>query len=206
MRPIVLVSSSKRRIELLKQLGVEPIVVTPKNIFERKTGVPEEVVIDNARYKIRSVLGDPAIPRDAILIAADTIVVDQSNRIYGKPESLDHAARILRRLRGKWHRVLSGVVVYDLKYRMVDEFVAETMVKMRMFSDEELKLYLASLEGLDKAGAYAIQGLGSLLVEEIRGDPYNVIGLPLSKLHEVLLKHGVNMLGIGVLRRIAGLH
>ncbi len=206
MKKIVLVTNSRRRIELLRNLGIEPIVIAPKNVFERLIGDPEEIVIENARYKIRSVLGERGIPRDSILIAADTVVVDQGNRVYGKPRSVDHAAKILRKLRGKWHRVVTGVVVFDLLDHSIDEFTVVTYVKMRNFSDEELKLYLASLEGLDKAGAYALQGLGSLLIEEIRGDPYNVIGLPLSRLHEVLLKHGVNLLGLGVLNRIVGIH
>ncbi len=204
MKRIVLVTASKRRIDLLKNLGIDPIIIQPKNTFERQIGTPEEIVIENARHKIRSVLGNKYIPRDAILIAADTIIVDSENRIYGKPRSVEHAAKMLKKLRGKWHRVITGVVVLDLMDHSIDEFTVVTHVKMRNFSNEELKLYLASLEGLDKAGAYALQGLGSLLIEEIRGDPYNVIGLPLSRLHEVLLKHGVNLLGIGVLKRIAG--
>jgi len=206
LKRIVLVTSSKRRIDLLRNLGIDPIIVPPKNIFERQIGSPERIVIENARSKIRSVLGNKDIPRDAILIAADTIIVDSGNRIYGKPNSVDHAAKMLKKLRGKWHRVITGVVVFDLMDHSIDEFTVVTHVKMRNFSDEELKLYLASLEGLDKAGAYALQGLGSLLIEEIRGDPYNVIGLPLSRLHEVLLKHDVNLLGLGVLKRIVGVH
>lgn len=206
MKRIVLVTSSKQRIGLFRNLGIDPIIVSPRNIFEYQTGPPERIVLENARSKIRSVLGDRSIPRDAILIAADTVIVDAGNRVYGKPSSVDHAAKMLKKLRGKWHRVITGVVVFDLVDHSIDEFTVVTHVKMRNFSDEELKLYLASLEGLDKAGAYALQGLGSLLIEEIRGDPYNVIGLPLSRIHEVLLKHDVNLLGLGVLNRIVGIH
>lgn len=206
MKRIVLVTSSKQRIGLFRNLGIDPIIVSPRNVFEYQTGPPERIVLENARSKIRSVLGDRSIPRDAILIAADTVIVDAGNRVYGKPSSVDHAAKMLKKLRGKWHRVITGVVVFDLVDHSIDEFTVVTHVKMRNFSDEELKLYLASLEGLDKAGAYALQGLGSLLIEEIRGDPYNVIGLPLSRIHEVLLKHDVNLLGLGVLNRIVGIH
>ncbi len=203
MKKIVLGTRSRRRIELLRRIGVEPIVIPPKTVFEKTMGEPKDIVLYNARAKLASILENPLVPREnAVVVTADTIVVDVDGTVYGKPGSVERNALFLRRLRGRWHCVLTGVVVYDVDTLSSGEFVEETRVKMRMFSDEELELYLASLEGVDKAGGYAIQGLGGLLIEMIVGDPYNVIGLPLPRLHKVLLKFGVNLLKYGLVRRV----
>ncbi len=202
MKILVLASSSPRRINLLKKLGIDFLVIPPKNAKEVFDGRPSDIVLQNSRNKVLSVISS-TLPKNSIIVGADTLVVDEYGRVYGKPLSIKKELAMLKMLRGKWHNVVTGVTVFDRESSSIESFVVCTRVKMRMFSDEELRLYVASLEGLDKAGGYAIQGLGSLLIEEIEGDPFNVIGLPLSKLHEVLLKYGLNILEIGVKNRIA---
>ena len=202
MKILVLASSSPRRINLLKKLGIDFLVVSPRYVEEIFEGSPSDIVIRNSRNKVLSVVSSD-LPEKSIVVGADTLIVDEYGRIYGKPLSVKRAFDILRMLRGKWHSVITGVTVFDMESNSIESFVVSTRVKMRMFSDEELRLYIASLEGIDKAGGYAIQGLGSLLIEEIRGDPFNVIGLPLSRLHEVLLKYGLNLLEMGVKNKIA---
>ncbi len=202
MKILVLASSSPRRINLLKKLGIDFLVVRPRYVEEIFEGDPSDIVIQNSRNKVLSVISSD-LPEESIVVGADTLIVDEYGRIYGKPLSVNRAFGILRTLRGKWHSVVTGVTVFDIESNSIESFVVSTKVKMRMFSDEELRLYIASLEGIDKAGGYAIQGLGSLLIEEIRGDPFNVVGLPLSRLYEVLLKYGLNLLEVGVKNKIA---
>ncbi len=203
MKKLVLGTRSKRRIELLERLGVKPIVIPPRSIVEKTTGDPRDIVLYNARAKMESVLLDPRLPREnAVVITADTVIADPEGFVYGKPGSIEANKLFLERLRGRWHRVLTGVVVYDVDTYTMEEFVEETRVKMRSYSDREIELYTACLEGVDKAGGYALQGIGALLVEMIVGDPYNVIGLPLSRLHTVLLRHGVNLLEYALVRRV----
>ncbi len=201
-KKLVLATKSPRRIALLKELGIDFLVIKPRTYESIHRAQPRSIVLDNARRKAYSVLD--SVPYNAVVVAADTIIVDDSNRVYGKPSSLSEAARILKILRGKWHRVLTGVYIVDVPDRLEDFFISETKVKLRNFSDKELEVYLSSLESLDKAGAYALQGIGRFLVEEIIGDPYNVVGLPLSKLYEVLLKHGIDLLKMAVMKKVVG--
>ena len=201
-KKLVLATKSPRRIALLKELGIDFLVIKPRTYESIHRAQPRSIVLDSARRKAYSVLD--SVPYNAVVVAADTIIVDDSNRVYGKPSSLSEAARILKILRGKWHRVLTGVYIVDVPDRLEDFFISETKVKLRNFSDKELEVYLSSLESLDKAGAYALQGIGRFLVEEIIGDPYNVVGLPLSKLYEVLLKHGIDLLKMAVMKKVVG--
>lgn len=199
---LVLASKSKRRIELLENLGVAFIVIEPTGVVEVLSRTPEETVLENARRKAFSVFSKA--PMNAVIISADTVIALNTGEIIGKPHTIKEQLRVLRRLSGRWHRVLTGVYIVDKSDNSVDYFVEETYVKMRDLSEKEIELYIASLEGLDKAGGYAIQGLGSLLIEEIKGDYYNVVGLPLTKLYIYLLKHGINILEQGVVRESVG--
>ncbi len=202
MKKLVLATKSRRRIELLRAIGADFIVVEPRGVVEVYDGDPREVVLENARRKAYSVVD--LVPRNSVIVAADTIIAMDDGRVIGKPPSVNEQVAILKRLRGRWHHVLTGVFIIDMSEKTVDYFVEETRVKMRYFTDKELELYAASLEGLGKAGGYAIQGLGSLLIERIDGDYYNVVGLPLAKLHVHLLKHGINILESGVMKRVVG--
>lgn len=124
-----------------------------------------------------------------ILVAADTTVALEGE-ILGKPESADDARRMLRRLSGKWHQVFTGlaVVAVDGAAHREHAVVEETCVQFASLSEKEIEDYVATGEPFDKAGAYAIQGLGGKFIPRIEGCYFNVMGLPLARLYEVLSK------------------
>ncbi len=192
MKKIVLASTSFRRIELLKRLGVEFDSIEPRVANEVFYNNPFSTVIENSRLKAFSV--KELVSRDSIVIAADTIVVSPNGELLGKPSSSREVYSMLKKLSGKWHRVLTGVTILDVESGFSESFVVETRVKFKELSDRELRLYSESMEGVGKAGGYAIQGIASLLIERVDGDYYNVMGLPLNELYKRLLKYGVDIL------------
>jgi septum formation protein len=130
---------------------------------------------------------------DAIIIAADTFgVID--GRILGKPHSEDEARAMLQTISGRRHAVITGFTVMDTRTGKTISNAVETAVDIKRLTEEEIEAYLKSGEPLDKAGAYAIQGLGAAIVERIEGDYSNVVGLPLCALSETLKEFGVNVL------------
>ncbi len=187
----ILVSTSPRRIELMKLMGVNFEVVKPK-VDEGKIGIadedPERFVKIMAERKCESVLKDCGFDlSDIVLISADTIVYLE-NRIIGKPRNRDDAIRTLKYLSGKWHSVFTGVCVIHRNERV--EFVERTDVFFREIDDETIVEYVDSGEPLDKAGAYGIQGKASLFVRRIIGDFYNVMGFPVGRVWEELRRKG----------------
>ena len=199
---LILATTSARRIELLKRLGVEFDVVKPI-VNERIYDDPVKTVVENARRKAEYALS--IVPRNSVVVGIDTIIYSPDIGVVGKPYSVLQAREILVLLRGKWHSVYSGVFIIDKESLRYHSFVEETRVKMRNYSDDELDYYIMSLEPLRKAGAYAIQGLGALLIETIVGDYYNVVGLPLTKLYLVLKKYfGIDLLEEGARRYALG--
>jgi septum formation protein len=128
--------------------------------------------VQNALLKLRAVPGDPAL-------AADSMVV-WDGRAHGKPAGRAEAERWLRELSGRWHEVMGGIALREDGEERTD--VAVTRVRFRDLSDADIELYLASEEWTDRAGGYAIQELGAMLVEEIEGDWFNVVGLPVPAL------------------------
>jgi septum formation protein len=144
-------------------------------------GSPEELVLTNARRKAQAVA--VRLGEGALVLGVDTDVA-LAGDLLGKPESADAALTLLRRLSGRTHEVLSGMVL--LGPAGAERSATETTrVTFRTLSEVTIELYLASGEWRDKAGAYAIQGLGSMLVEGVDGDLSNVIGLPLQRLFEL---------------------
>jgi len=131
--------------------------------------------------------------RNAIVIAADTFIVLRG-KIMGKPGTEAEARRMLMRLREKPHSVITGFTILDTDSDKVITKSVETVVHIKNLTPEEVDAYVKSGEPLDKAGAYAIQGLGSIIVEKIEGDYFNVIGLPLSALAEGLKEFGIHIL------------
>ncbi|ACI19577.1 Maf family protein [Dictyoglomus thermophilum] len=191
-KEIILASNSPRRIDLLKHMGVDFKVVSP-NVEEEGNGEkrsPVEVVKKNAIMKVQKVAEDY---RNAIIIGADTVVVIDGE-IIGKPTNEKDARRILRKLRGRYHFVFSGVAVMETPEDKVLVSVVRSKVKMRDYSEEEIERYIATGEPMDKAGAYGIQGKGALLVEKIEGDYYNIVGLPLVRLNSLLNRLGYSLL------------
>ena len=191
MKRIILASASPRRKELLEQICLKFTVDTRVREDTELVGQePHKQAKEISLKKAESVAG--RYP-DAIVIAADTFgVID--GRIIGKPRSESEACLMLASLSGKSHTVITGFTVLDtLTGKAVSQSV-ETTVHMKRLTTSEIEAYVQTGEPLDKAGAYAIQGLGAVLVEKIEGDYFNVMGLPISALAEVLKEFGVNVL------------
>jgi len=187
---IVLASSSPRRRRLMEQLGITFEVVDPGDVDETISGDPEDAVRRNALSKALKVARGVG---EGLVVSADTIVV-LDDGILGKPSSASEAEEMLRTLRGSVHRVLTGLAVVEAGSGRVETDVVETLVRMLEFSDEDLEAYVATGEPLGKAGGYAIQGLGAVLVADVRGCFYNVVGLPLSRLNTIIKEFGVHAL------------
>jgi septum formation protein len=130
---------------------------------------------------------------NAIVIAADTIGVIRG-KIIGKPHTEDEARKMLQSLSGKSHRVITGLTIIDSTSKKMVTRTVETRVYIKNLSLAEIDNYIKTGEPLDKAGAYAIQGMGSVIVEKIKGDYYNVMGLPLNALAESLKEFGISVL------------
>lgn len=184
---VILASSSPRRLQLLQQIGIEA-EVRPAAFDELSTGkMADEVVLANAVGKCQAVC---AADGDKVpVIAADTVVV-LDGQILGKPKDAADAVRMLTELSGRTHKVLTGVAV-SFQGRQLAE-VCETEVIFRTLTAAEIADYVATGEPLDKAGAYGIQGRGAVFVEKINGCYNNVVGLPLTRLHLMLAKLGVD--------------
>lgn len=192
MREIVLASASPRRSELLKQIGLK-FEIVPSDVDENIDSnlIPEEVVMGLSCRKALDVA--KKIDNRVLVIGADTIVV--KDRILGKPVNDQDAFNMLKSLQGDWHNVITGVCVIDTDGFKIVKGFERTRVKMRNLQDREIYSYIATGEPADKAGAYGIQGMGALLVEKIEGCYFNVVGLPLSKLAEMLEDFGLHLLG-----------
>jgi septum formation protein len=174
MQQLILASASPRRRELLDLLGLEfEVVVT--GIEELTEGEPAELVVENALRKARA-----AARPGAVALGADTDVV-LDGRLLGKPEDAASARARIRALAGRTHAVLSGLALVAADGDVCTELV-RTEVTFRELTDREVEMYVESGEWRDRAGGYAVQGLGSSLVAAIDGDLSNVIGLPLPAL------------------------
>lgn len=179
--PLILASGSPRRAELLRQLELE-FEVLPSTATEWKYEhlSPLEVCQLNAHRKARAVAKQ--IP-DALVLGADTLVF-LGDDIMGKPADLAEAERMLTRLQGKTHHVVTGVSLIHLRAHRERLFAVSTQVTFHPLSAEQVRGYLARVDPLDKAGAYAIQEHGDLLVANISGSLSNVIGLPVERLSQ----------------------
>ena len=190
-RTIILASASPRRKELLEKIGLV-FIVDPSQYSEDLNSklTPQDLALSISEGKARAMA---AKYPDAIIIAADTIGVIGS-RIIGKPHTSAEAVKMLRLLSGKSHQVITGLTVLDSNNDMKVSKTLQTRVYFKELSDDEIAAYVKTGEPLDKAGAYAIQGLGSIFVEKINGDYYNVMGLPLNALAEILKEFGIQVL------------
>lgn len=187
---MILASASPRRREILQMLGVKDLIVIPAQGEEcvPKNASPEEIVTSLALGKAGEVAAQ-AKPGD-LVIGADTIVWHE-DRVFGKPHSREEAAEMLRALSGKTHRVYTGVaVIRDGKTLCRAE---ESKVRFRTLEEQEIQSYIDSGEPMDKAGAYGAQGLASVFVRGIEGDFFNVMGLPVCVLYEMLKEFGVRL-------------
>jgi septum formation protein len=191
MKKIILASASPRRKELLEKLGLK-FEVDSGNCEEGiNSGLePHELVRQLSIIKAKSAL---AGNKNAIIIAADTIGLI-GNKILGKPHTENEARKMLKVIAGKPHTVITCFTVMDTATNKIITKTVDTKVYIKKLTNGEIEAYVKTGEPLDKAGAYAIQGLGSIIVERIEGDYYNVMGLPLNSLVETLKEFGINIL------------
>jgi septum formation protein len=185
---LVLASASPRRQELLRNAGIE-FVVHPPDVPEipREGEMPQPFAERMAREKAVAVCAQR--PNDLILGADTVVVVD--GEILGKPRDASDAARMLRLLSGHKHEVITGVCIAGGKFRTENTRSETTVVIMNALSDDDIRSYIASGEPMDKAGAYAIQGMASRWISRIEGDYFNVVGLPVALVFRMLQEHRV---------------
>ena len=174
--PLVLASASPRRREILTSLGI-PFEVLVTGVEELAEGDPAEIVVENARRKARA---GAAMAPEALVLGVDTDVV-LDGRTLGKPDGVAAARERLEALSGRTHEVLSGVALVE-PGGGERSGLERSLVTFRTIDPDTLELYLESGEWQDRAGGYAIQGLGSILVEKLQGDFSNVVGLPVGAL------------------------
>lgn len=188
---IVLASQSPRRKDLLNSLKVEFQSIGSNTDENLDVKDPIEFVLKLSKQKALEVASK--LDFDAVVIGADTIVYIDGN-ILGKPENELDAFNKLKSLQGRKHEVYTGICVVQLpSYKILSDY-AVTSVWIKSMSDQEIMNYIKTGEVADKAGAYAIQGKGSLIVERIEGCYYNVVGLPLNKLNEMLKSIGLDLM------------
>ena len=174
----MLASSSPRRAALLSDGGFEFEIASPRVTEKFSTTLTlREVTLWNA---IRKGMSIAQTRPDAVVLAADTLIA-LDDRIIGKPADLSEAAQILRRLSGRTHQVCSAVAIYQQTLGKSAVFHESSRVRFRRLSDAMIQSYLAKVDTMDKAGAYAAQGSGAEIISKIEGSFTNVVGLPMEK-------------------------
>lgn len=191
MKKIVLAPASPRRKEILALAGLR-FSVEPSDYEETLDNAikPHNLAKRLSLKKARAVAGKY---RDALIIAADTFIVFKG-KLSGKPHTSKEARKMLTMLNGKSHSAITGYTVLDTRTGKKITRSIETKVWFKKMSSQELDAYVATKEPLDKAGAYAIQSCGAMIVKKIEGDYLNVVGLPLFDLTDSLKKFGINLL------------
>jgi len=192
MGKLILASQSPRRQELLHRIGIDDFSILVPHADESfdPSLSPQEIVCHISAVKAAAAM--ELVEKDDIVITADTMVFLDDRRL-GKPVDEADAFDMLRRLSGREHIVCTGVTV-----RRGDEILTQaetTVVRFRPLKDEEIRFYISTGEPMDKAGAYGIQERGSLLVEGIIGDFFNVMGLPVLRLARMLSVFGIDVTG-----------
>lgn len=191
MKKIILASASPRRKEILGITGLKFTVCVSDYEEDLSLSLkPRELARFLSRKKAETVARKY---KDTIIIAADTFIVFK-NKLLGKPHVDREAEKMLKMLNGRVHSVITGFTIIDTGSGKTLSRSVETKVYFKKLSLEEIRAYVRSKEPLDKAGAYAIQGLGAVFIEKIEGDYFNVVGLPLCALVECLREFGVKVL------------
>jgi len=177
---IILASGSPRRHELLKKLCKNFVIEVSDAKEVEKSDNPTTLAIENAKIKAKSVAKkNPG----AIVIGADTIVV-LNGEIFGKPDGIGGAEKMLARLAGKKHEVITGLAIIDANGKIFTDFEV-TEVFFGEMTKKEIREYVATGEPLDKSGSYALQGGATKFIEKIHGDWSNVVGLPVYRLKKL---------------------
>ncbi len=190
-RKIILASGSPQRKKLLETIGLD---------FEiEKSNYKEDISEKIPAYKLAQKLAlgkaqDVAQKhKNAIIIGADSFVV-LGKEFLGKPRTPQKAKEMLKKISGKKHQLITGIAIIDTKRNKIFTDYEITEVWLKKLNAKEINSYVKTKEPLDKAGGYAIQGIGSILIEKINGNYTNVVGLPINKVYKYLLKLGVNIL------------
>ncbi|MDQ1912390.1 Maf family protein [Paenibacillus sp. GD4] len=197
-KTLILASSSPRRQELIRSLHLpHEIIVSDVNEDTEPGLSPEQIVEQLSRRKAEAVYERCKREKDSIrqgiVIGSDTIVV-LDGEVLGKPADEEDSLRMLQSLQGRPHQVFSGVACIDLATGEQLVSHQRTNVYMKPLTEEQIRRYISTGEPKDKAGSYAIQGLGATIVERIEGDYFNVIGLPMSLLSDLLGRLGVTVI------------
>lgn len=187
---VILASGSPRRKEILEKMGVTFEIVTSDYAEDMTLPLPPDELVKHLAFgKAEGVA--KKFP-DALVIAADTIVVCEG-KVLGKPHTAAIAEKMLSQLSGKNHEVITGMaIVYVAGEKFIQE-AASTKVIFKTLTEIQIKEYVTTGEPLDKAGAYAVQGLGRAFIEKIEGDYWNLVGLPAGRLAEHLKVFGVSV-------------
>lgn len=190
LQKVILASASPARKSLLKKIGLNFQVIASE--------IEERVLDSNPRVHVLSLSFKKAKSVEMkilnhfdsyTIIGCDTIVIDPYQRMIGKPRNRNHAKEMLQTLAGNYHTVMTGCTIITQPDRKKYQTVISTSVKFRVLSHDEIEYYLNQKEWKNRAGGYAIQGLGSVLIEEIQGDYYNIVGLPVHWVWQTLLNH-----------------
>jgi len=184
--PLILASASPRRKSLLRQIGL-PFRSLASDVEENQ--VADEPVVEARLLAEKKANAIHSISNNSWVLGADTMVV-LGKAILGKPRDHDEARSMLRLLSGKEHKVITGFCLLDPSGSIAHSEAPTTLVRMKGLADEEIKAYVATGEPSGKAGSYAIQGIGSFMVESISGSYTNVVGLPVCALVKSLLASG----------------
>jgi septum formation protein len=188
MTSFILASASPRRIALLRAAGFDFEIVSPA-IEESHSEffTPIELTLFNAFQKATAVANHHP---GGVVLGADTVVA-LGSEIFGKPADLDDARRMLARLVGKSHEVITGIALLQASHNQLITRAVRTRVKFRSLSDPEIEAYLKTAEPLDKAGAYAAQNSPDLIIEKVTGSFSNVVGLPMEVVGPLLASAGI---------------
>lgn len=189
MSKMILASQSPRRRELLSQIGMSYDCMVSHKEEQVTSDVPREVVEQLSRQKAEDVALQLNSGEETIVIGADTVVA-WKDQILGKPKDGEDSCRMLSMLQGNVHSVWTGVTLLQIRNGVKTErtFSEETKVEMYPMTEDEIKAYVQTGETLDKAGSYAIQGIGAKFIKEIHGDYNNVVGLPVGRLYQEIKK------------------
>ncbi|EST56579.1 septum formation protein Maf [Brevibacillus panacihumi W25] len=188
---LILASSSPRRKELLQTLGLSFSIQSSDVDETTDPGMqPQEIVEELALRKARKIASGLT---EGVVLGSDTIVV-LDGEILGKPVDDEDAYRMLHALQGCEHTVYSGIALIDAESGQSEVTHSRTQVRIRPLAPDEIRAYIATREPMDKAGSYAIQGIGATLVEGIEGDYFTVVGLPLRLTASMLSRFGIQVL------------
>lgn len=190
-KKLFLASASPRRAEILRKLGFRiQVVASPGPEVRRSRETPALYVMRMAEEK--ACRASDKLRGRGLVVSADTVVV-AGKEVLGKPTDKKDAARMLKLLSGRTHRVISGVALYNTEMDELRRGFETTEVTFAQMSSEEISWYVETGEPMDKAGAYAVQGLASIFIKGIRGSHFNVMGLPLRRLYELSKEVGIDL-------------